>query len=328
MNDLRTRLPKCPLEYQVPHIPASHTALVIEINAADIEWQEKMLPWTLAGLINNTDLVMKGVHLYIACEDGTQERIRTALKRIDLPPGTLITKDAERTQPLILFGHYGHRYDSVCILDVNYWAFRGIGKRQEADIKLPFGHVLRHTWNWAVANYSLRVENDIYLKDTWVGLSKPGGLSGGDSPRHQKRLAGARIAETSERAHWLHTANTAVYGENYKKQNTNVAAYFFNETESNWHLDASILKYSASEVNNYFAEWAREWQHLGTEALIALWLLKTQQHAHNLADSIKVESSYVRAEYPRLCNMAFASIEQFNYAMKELQGSHLNIAMN
>ena len=49
-----------PLEYQVPHIPASHTALVIEINTADIEWQEKMLPWTLAGLINNTDIVMKG----------------------------------------------------------------------------------------------------------------------------------------------------------------------------------------------------------------------------------------------------------------------------
>ena len=193
MNDLRTRLPECRLEYQVPHIPASHTALVIEINAADIEWQEKMLPWTLAGLINNTDIVMKGVHLYVACEDGTQERIRTALKKIDLPPGTLITKDAEHTQPLILFGHYGHRYDSVCILDVNYWAFRGIGKRQEADIKLPFGHVLRYTWNWAVANYSLRVENDIYLKDTWVGLSKPGCLTGGDSPRHQKRLAGALI---------------------------------------------------------------------------------------------------------------------------------------
>ena len=360
MNDLRTQLPECRLEYQVPHIPASHTALVIEINAADIEWQERMLPWTLAGLINNTDIVMKGVHLYIACEDGTQERIRTALKKIDLPPGTLITKDAERTQPLILFGHYGHRYDSVCILDVNYWAFRGIGKRQEADIKLPFGHVLRYTWNWAVANYSLRVENDIYLKDTWVGLSKPGCLTGGDSPRHQKRLAGARIAETSsetsetsvregfrsegngfvhrrgnarnpdfseERAHWLHTANTAVYGEGYKKQNTNVAAYFFNETESNWHLDASILKYSASEVNNYFTEWAREWQHLGTEALIALWLLKTQQHAHSLADSIKVEPSYVRAEYPRLCNMESASIEQFSYAMKELQGAQLNMKM-
>ena len=44
MNDLREQLPGCPLEYQVPHIPATHTALVIEINAADIDWQERMLP--------------------------------------------------------------------------------------------------------------------------------------------------------------------------------------------------------------------------------------------------------------------------------------------
>ena len=327
MNDLRLQLPTCPLEYQVPHIPASHTALVIEINAADIEWQEKMLPWTLAGLINNTDIVMKGVHLYIACEDGTQERIRTALKKIDLPPGTIITKDAESNQPLILFGNYGHRYDSVCILDANYWAFRGIGTRQAADIKLPFGHVLRHTWNWAAANYSFNPVNDIYLKDTWVSMSKPLHLTGRDSPKQRKRIAGALI-EASERAHWLHAANTAVYGEDYKKQNTNVAAYFFNETEPNWHLDASILKYSASEVNNYFTEWALEWKHLSTDALIALWLLKTQQHAHNLADSVMIESSYVRKEYPRLCNMQFSSIEQFNYAMQELMAAQLNIAMN
>ena len=86
MNDLREQLPECPLEYQVPYLPSSHTALVIKINTADIDWQEKMLPWTLAGIINNTDLVMKGVHLYVACEDGTQDRIRTALTRIDLPP--------------------------------------------------------------------------------------------------------------------------------------------------------------------------------------------------------------------------------------------------
>ena len=32
----------------------------------------------------------------------------------------------------------------MCILDINYWAFRGIGKREGADIKLPIGHVLRH----------------------------------------------------------------------------------------------------------------------------------------------------------------------------------------
>ena len=41
LNDLRAQLPECPLEYQVPHIPGSHTALVIEINTADIDWQEQ-----------------------------------------------------------------------------------------------------------------------------------------------------------------------------------------------------------------------------------------------------------------------------------------------
>lgn len=388
MNDLRTRLPECPLEYQVPHIPASHTALVIEINAADIEWQEKMLPWTLAGLINNTDIVMKGVHLYIACEDGNlQRRIRTALKRIDLPPGTLITKDAESNQPLILFGHYGHRYDSVCILDVNYWAFRGIGKRQDAsDIKLPFGHVLRHTWGWAVADVSLHHENDMDVKDTWVRMSSVGRasagfqpaegnglradslanprptdeplhLTGGDSPEHRQKLSENRGSATSgrtlpsagspqaspdarfseakhligaaERAKWLHAANCAVHGEDYEKKDQNVAAYFFNETEANWHLDASLLHYSAAEVNTpYFAEWAPEWQHLGTEALIALWLLKTKQHAYNLQNSVMIASNYTRSQYPRLCNMEFADAKQFSYAAKELLGAQLNIAMN
>ena len=93
-------------------------------------------------------------------------------------------------------------------------------------------------------------------------------------------------------------------------------------------LDASLLHYSADEVNNYFSEWAPEWQHLGTEPLIALWLLKTQQHAHNLSDSIMIESSYVRKEYPRLCNMRFADRDQFRYATTELQGAQLNIAMN
>ena len=93
MNDLRAQLPECPLEYQVPHIPGSHTALVIEIHTADIDWQEKMLPWTLASLINNTDIVMKGVHLYVVCEDGeTQDRIKTALKKFDLPPGTIVRR--------------------------------------------------------------------------------------------------------------------------------------------------------------------------------------------------------------------------------------------
>ena len=330
MNDLRTQLPECPLEYQVPHIPASHTALVIEINAADIEWQEKMLPWTLAGLINNTDIVMKGVHLYIACEDGNlQRRIRTALKRIDLPPGTIITKDPESNQPLILFGNYGHRYDSVCILDVNYWAFRGIGKRQDAsDIKLPFGHVLRHTWGWAVADVSLHHENDMDVKDTWVRMSEPLHLTGGDSPEQRQKLA-KHLIGAAERAKWLHDANCAVHGEDYEKKNQNVAAYFFNETEANWHFNTSLLHYSAAEVNTpYFAEWAPEWQHLGTEALIALWLLKTKQHAYNLQDSLMIESNYIRAQYPRLCNMEFADAKQFSFAAQELLGAQLNIAMN
>ena len=115
MNDLRTQLPECPLEYQVPHIPGSHTALVIEIHATEIDSQEKMIPWTLAGLINNTDIVMKGVHLYVVCEDGeTQDRIKTALKKFDLPPGTITEKDKD-SKPLITFGKYGYRYDSYCM---------------------------------------------------------------------------------------------------------------------------------------------------------------------------------------------------------------------
>ena len=327
MNDLRTQLPECPLEYQIPHIPGSHTALVIEINATDIDWQERMLPWTLAGLINNTDLIMKGVHLYVVCEDDLRDRIRTALKRFDLPPGTVIPKD-EDGKPLILFGKYGCRYDSVCLFDVNYWAFRGIGKAQDrADIKLPFGHVLRHTYNWAVADYSFQPTNNIHLKDTWVRMSEPLPPYSDDSPKKIREY----LVDASTRAKWLHDANRAVYGEDYQKRNKNVAAYFFNEVEPNWHLDASILQYSSRDVNDpYFADWASEWQHLGTEPLIALWLLKTQQHAHNLGDSVMIESNYTRAKYPRLCNMqfAFADEQAFRYATKELLGAQLNLKMN
>lgn len=328
MNDLRLQLPTCPLEYQIPHIPGSHTALVIEINATDIDWQEKMLPWTLAGLINNTDLIMKGVHLYIACEDDLRDRIRTALKKFDLPPGTIIVRD-EDNKPLIVFGEYGYRYDSVCMLDINYWAFRGIGKAQDrADIKLPLGHVLRHTYNWAVADYSLHSANEIDLKDTWVRMSEPLPPFPGDLHAQREKIR-EYLVDASTRAKWLHDANTAVYGEDYQKQNKNVAAYFFNEVEPNWHLDASILQYSASEVNNpYFTEWAPEWQRLGTEPLIALWLLKTQQHAYNLSDSVMIESSYTRAAYPRICNMQFADVQAFRYATQEIRGAQLNIAMN
>lgn len=328
MNDLRFQLPECPLAYQIPHISGSHTALVIEINATDIDWQERMLPWTLAGLINNTDLIMKGVHLYVMCEDDLRDRIRTALKKFDLPPGTIIVRD-EDNKPLIVFGEYGYRYDSVCMLDINYWAFRGIGKAQDrADIKLPLGHVLRHTYNWAVADYSLHSANEIDLKDTWVRMSEPLHLTGGDSPEQSEKLANY-LVEASHRSKWLHDANHAVYGEDYQKQNKNVAAYFFNEVEPNWHLDASILQYSASEVNNpYFTEWAPEWQRLGTEPLIALWLFKTQQHAYNLSNSVMIHPSYTRNKRPRLCNMQFADRDQFVQATQELMGDHLNINMN
>ena len=322
MNDIREQLPECPLEYQIPHIPGSHTALVIETNAADIDWQEKMLPWTLAGLINNTDIVMKGVHLYVVCEDDIRDRIRTALKKFDLPPGTLITPD-EDSKPLILFGEYGYKYDSVCMFDINYWAFRGIGKSQGADIKLPLGHVLRHTWGWAVANVSLHPANEIDLKDTWVRMSEP--LPAYDFQKDKGKIRDY-LVDASTRAKWLHDANRAVYGEDYKGKN--VAAYFFNEVEPNWHLDASILHYSAREVNTYFAEWAAEWQHLGTEALIALYLLKTNQHAYNLSKSVKIEQRYVREAYPRLCNMRFADVQAFRYGTTELLGAQLNINMN
>ena len=43
------------------------------------------------------------------------------------------------------------------------------------------------------------------------------------------------LVDASTRAKWLHAANTAVYGEDYQKKNKNVAAYFFNEVEANWH---------------------------------------------------------------------------------------------
>ena len=333
MNDLRSKLSECPLEYQVPHIPGSHTALVIEINTADIDWQEKMLPWTLASLINNTDIVMKGVHLYVVCEDGDpQDRIKTALKKFDLPPGTITHKD-DNGNPLIVFGKYGYRYDSVCILDINYWAFRGIGKSQDADIKLPFGHVLRHNWGWGVADYSLHPANDILQKDTWVRMSAPLLLTGGDSLERRKKLVN-HLMDASDRAKWLHAANTAVYGEDYKKQNRNVAAYFFNETEPNWHLDASILQYATREVNGvigdkrfpFVMDWLKAFSHLGTEALIALYLLKTQQHAYNLQDSITIHPSYLRAEDPRLCNMHHGTpVENFRYAIKELMGDHMSL---
>ena len=124
MNDLRTQLPECPLAYEVPFIDVYHTALVIPINAADIDWQEKMLPWTLASLINNTDIVIEGVHLYIVRVDGDPEdRIKNALKNFDLPEGSII--DSKEAARALVDGRQDNRnYHQVCGTNINYWAFR------------------------------------------------------------------------------------------------------------------------------------------------------------------------------------------------------------
>ena len=126
MTDIRTQLPECPLEYEVPYIPANHTALVIPITSADIDWQEKMLPWTLASLINNTDLIMKGIHLYIVCDDSTETRIQTALKNFDLPENTVL---AESSGPLAT-----NDYDAIPVFDINYWAFRDVSNTRKLDV--------------------------------------------------------------------------------------------------------------------------------------------------------------------------------------------------
>ena len=80
-----------------------------------------------------------------------------------------------------------------------------------------------------------------------------------------------------------------------------------------------------------------EWKHLGTEALIALYLLKTKQHAYNLRDSVMIEPNYIRAANTHAfatCSSPWGKskwliFESFKaYAcMKELMGAQLNIAM-
>ena len=323
VKDGRTQLPKCPLEYQVPYIPSTHTAIVIDINTANIEGQERMLPWTLASLINNTDIVMKGVHLYVHCEEAVRKRIEDATSKIEIqntginaPDDKIIVKD-NRTTPLITLGEYGFAYDSVCMYDINYWAFRG----QDNAQKLPLGHVLRHNWGWGAADYSLHPENDITQKNAWVPIREPLHLTGPYSPEQRASLAN-HLMEAGRRARWLHEANTAVYGENYEKRNLNIAAYFFNENEPNWHLDASLLQYPSREASDpHFAEWADRWKHIGTEPLIALWLLKTGQHAYNLRDSIMIEFPHLVMEskpYPQLCNMQLATTETLQDAIKQL----------
>lgn len=331
MNDIRTQLPKCPLEYQVPHIPGNDTAIVIDINTTEIDWQERMLPWTLASLINNTDIVMKGVHLYVRCEETVRERIADATAKIEIQnaPGVkdnkIVTKGNDLT-PLVTLGAYGHAYDSVCMLDINYWAFRG----QNNAEKLPLGHILRYNWGWGVADYNLHPVNNILEKNAWVPVGKPLQLTGPDSPEQRTKLAN-HLLESGEHARWLHDANTAVYGEDYRKRNKNVAAYFFNETEPNWNLDTSLLQYRATAANDpTFIDWATAWKEFGTEALIALWLLKTGQHAYNLRDSIMIETPRLKMErvpYPFLCNMKFATFEVFQEAIQTLIGAHVNITL-
>ena len=324
MKDIRTQLPECPLEYEVPPIPGTHTALVIAINAADIDWQEKMLPWTLASLINNTDIVMQGVHLYIVCEHkNDEERIQIALALFDLPKYDA-PMNIEIAAPFILFGEHGLRYNSVCLWDINYWAFRGQTGAGNPEIKLPLGHVLRHNYGWGVADYSLHPANGIGRKGNWIPTlhlkrTDP------DSPKSRERKLANYFMDAGNRARFLHDANRAVYGENYEKKGKNVAGYFFNETEPNWHLNTSILQYPAVALTvQRTPEWFTEWRHLGTDALLALWLLKTGQHAYNLRDSLIIEDeSYATAEYPKLFDMRYAPPPVFRDAMKQLMGAQL-----
>ena len=322
MNDLRTQLPKCPLEYEVPFIPASHTALVIPVNATDIDWQEKMLPWTLASLINNTDLVMKGVHFFIACQDGTEDRIKTALKRFDLPENTILNA----TTQIVNSEFLNSTYNSVCIIDVCYWAFRGQSSDRTADIKLPFGHVLQHNWGWGVADYNIHPMNTVDTKDNWLRMDAPLHLRGLSSQRNREKLAGYLVG-ASHRAKFLHDANIAVYGKAYEQ---NIATYFFNENgEPNWHINTSIVQYQTTEITDEFLSWLQEFGHLGAEAQVALHLLKTKQHAYNLRDSLMIEdesySPNFCADYPRLCDMKFAPVGAFRDAIKQLMGAQLGM---
>lgn len=304
-HNIRIPIPKCPLAYEVPHIPSNHTAIVIDINTADIDFQERMLPWTLASLINNTDIVMKGVHLYVHCEEAVRKRIEDATVKIQIqnngintPDDKIISKSSGAT-PLVTLGEHGAAYDSICLYDINYWAFRGYGNSE----KLPLGHVLQHNWGWGVADYSLS-------KTGWMGT---------------------HLNDPQWGAEYLHDANTAVYGENYEKKNKNVAEYFFNETQPNWHIDTSLLHYSDFEANNpLFIEWAAEWTHFGRDVLIALWLLKTHQHAYNLRDSIMIDFprfKMARTIYPQLCNMQFPTTETFRDAIKQLTATNANLAI-
>ena len=327
--DLR-KLPLCHLSYEVPHIPAHHTALVLETDTRNIDWQERMLPWTLASLVNNTDLVMKGVHIYIAYEAGTEGRVQKAVAAFDFVGAidhAVFIEKGPRT-PFPVFGAHGAKYDNVCLFDIRYWAFR-CGHNRE---KLPIGHVLRHNWHWGVADYSLHPANTIDTKSEWVPtqhLKRRGNLD--DPSTRVKRTQS--FMDAGERARWLHDANRAVYGEAYdtQKKPPNVAEYLFNANEPNWHVDASILQYNTFNIA-YQTEWFTEWRHLGRDALVMLWLLKTGLHAYNFSDSLMIDGNTWTQfnpeapdlpAYPRLCKMATGSPHSYRYAIQHLMGAEL-----
>ena len=315
------------LSYEVPHIPANHTALVLETDTANIDWQERMLPWTLASLVNNTDLVMKGVHIYIAYEAETQSRVQKAVEAFDfvgaIDRAVFIEKDPR--QPFPVFGAYGAKYDSVCLFDIRYWAFR-CGNNRE---KLPIGHVLKHNWHWGIADYSLHPANTIDTKSEWgVPTQHLDGTKFDDPSIRVQRTQS--FMDAGERARWLHDANRAVYGEHYKSD-TNVAAYLFNASEPNWHVDASILQYSTFNIAQQ-TEWFTEWRHLGRDALVMLWLLKIGLHAYNFSDSLIIDGNTWTQfnpeapdlpAYPRLCKMATGAPHSYRYAIQHLMGADL-----
>ena len=96
-----------------------------------------MLPWTLASLINNTDMIATGVHLYIACDAGTEDRIQAALKNFDLPEDTIIdsTKIAsDKKHP----SKNTRSYRNNVLFNINYWAFRD----ESNTHKLPSEHII------------------------------------------------------------------------------------------------------------------------------------------------------------------------------------------
>ena len=293
MTDIRTQLPECPLEYQIPHIPQNHSAIVIDTNAKNIDAHEKILPWTLASLINNTDIVHKGVHIYVRYEKPTKKRIQNALKNIELPTPLVEIKNPD-TPPFLTTGW---QYDSVCLYNINYWAFRGFGNH---DIKLPIGHLLRYNWGWGVANL-------IHAKNTRIGT---------------------HVNDPQWQAEWRNAVNIAVYGENYKKEGKSINGYFLNENEPNWNLDTSLLQYQSQHVESpMFHDFTHKWKHLGTETLIALWLLKTHQHAYNFSDTIFIDQNgYAFGKIPQLCYMRHATKDMFKHATQHLLGAHMNIS--